>query len=94
MEDKALQIDGIGSIVSGMPTGQLVFLGLVVATWLIGGNILIALHYKRIGKAWYSGFKPFAFPFRNFNSNEWLILAALAIVSFVFFFVAMSYGNG
>jgi len=94
MNDKALHINDIGNIISNIPTGQLVFLGLVAATWLVGGNTLIAFHYKRIGKAWYSGLKPFAFPFRNFNLNEWLIMALLAVVSLGFLLIALSYGDG
>jgi hypothetical protein len=47
-------------------------------TWLVGGNVLVAFHYKRIGKPWWSGFRPFAFPFKDFNAAEWLILLLLA----------------
>ena len=55
----------------------LLLLGAAV-TWLIGGNVLVALHYKRVGKPWWSGFRPFAFPFKDFNATEWLILLLLA----------------
>src|SRR5262245_4471178 len=34
-----------------------------------------------MGKSAWSGFKPFVFPFRDFNAREWLSLLALAIVS-------------
>ena len=94
MENKAPQLRDVVEIFSNMPASQLVFLSLFATTWLIGGNILIAYHYKRIGKRWYSGFKPFAFPFRNFNSKEWLIFAILAIISIGFGFLALSYSNG
>ena len=59
----------------------LILLGLAGATWLIGGNILVALHYRRVGKPAWSGLKPFAYPFRNFNAKEWVWLAVLALTA-------------
>jgi hypothetical protein len=53
------------TIFADMPLGQMVFLALFAGTWLIGGNILVARHYKRLGKSPWSGFKPFAFPFED-----------------------------
>ena len=63
----------------------LVLLALAMATWLIGGNLLVMKHYRRIGKSPWSAFRPFAFPFFKFNFKEWCILALL-------FLVAMSLG--
>jgi hypothetical protein len=74
-----------------LPPEQLLFLGLFAATWLIGGNILIVFHYRRLGKPWWSGFRPFAFPFKNFNRYEWLALTALGALSFVFLAIAISF---
>jgi len=71
-------------------TPQLVLLGLAAATWLVGGNILIAFHYRRLGKSGWSGFHPFAFPFKDFNAREWLILLVLAALTFAFGITAMS----
>src|SRR5437764_263572 len=65
-------------------------LHLAAVTWLGGGNILVAYHYKRVGKSPWAGFKPFAFPFRHFNAREWLILAGLAALAFTFCGFAMS----
>jgi hypothetical protein len=59
----------------------LLLVALVALVWLLGGNLLVASHYSRLGKSPWSGFKPFAFPFKDFNSREWIILLALAIVS-------------
>ena len=75
---------------SAMPGLQLVFFALAAVTWLGGGNILVAYHYKRVGKSAWSGFKPFAFPFRNFDAKEWLILAALAVLALMFGGLAIS----
>ncbi len=71
-------------IFEGMPGAQLGFLALAAATWLGGGNVLVAHHYKRIGKPAWAGFKPFAFPYGQFNAIEWLMLAGLAILSSTF----------
>lgn len=75
---------------SAMPGLQLLFLVLAALTWLGGGNILVAYHYRRVGKPAWSGFKPFAFPFRHFNAKEWLVLAGLAALTFTFAGFAMS----
>ena len=59
-------------IFSAMPGLQLVFLALAFVTWLAGANLVVAYHYKRVGKSAWSGFKPFASPpFRHFNAKEW-----------------------
>ena len=73
-----------------MPGLQLAFLVVAVVTWLGGGNILVAYHYKRVGKSPWSGFKAFSFPFRHFNAKEWLILAGLAVLTFTFLALAAS----
>jgi hypothetical protein len=64
-----------------MTAPHAVIAGLGFASWLIGGNILVASHYRRIGKPWWSGFKPFAFPFNGFNVREWLLLLSLLVAS-------------
>jgi len=67
----------------------LIFILLAAITWLGGGNLLVARHYRRMGKPPWSGFKPFAFPFKDFNAKEWSILFLLAVLTFVFFGLAM-----
>jgi len=81
------------TFITAMPIGQLVLFGLLLVTWLIGVNILIAFHYKRRGKHWASGFKPFAFPYKDFNAAEWSILGFLFIISLLFLIMALAYGN-
>ena len=83
-----LQPPGLSEVIqilAAMPGLQLVFLLLAAVTWLGGGNILVAYHYKRVGKSPWAGFKPFAF-----NAREWLILAGLAALAFTFCGFAMS----
>lgn len=57
--------------------------------WLIGGNLLIAFHYRRVGKPMDTGLKPFQFPFANFNLREWLTLFLLLAAALTWFVVAM-----
>jgi hypothetical protein len=77
-------------MLANMPSLQLLFLGLFAATWLIGGNIVVARHYRRMGKPAWSGMKPFAFPWKHFNAREWLALLALAIAALAFGTIAVS----
>ena len=76
-------------ILASMSQAQFLFLLLFAATWLIGCNILFACHYKRTGKPWYWGLKPFTFPLRGFNLKEWLILLAIAVWSLTFGIIAI-----
>lgn len=78
----------MSEIFGAMPGLQLAFLALAAATWLVGGNILIAFHYRRLGKSAWFGFRPFAFPFKDFNARESLILAVLLVMSLTFFGIA------
>ena len=73
-----------------MPGLQVVLVALAAITWLIGGNVLVAFHYRRLGRSVWSGFRPFAFPFKDFNAREWLILALLLVLSITFIGIAMS----
>jgi len=75
---------------ANMPGLQLLFLGLSAVTWLIGGIIVAARHDRRVGKSASSGFKSFAFPFKDFNTREWISLLVLAIVSLTFLAIAIS----
>jgi hypothetical protein len=93
MEQQPVELPDFLATFTAMPTGQLVLFGLFAATWLIGGNILVAFHYKRVGKHWASGLKPFAFPFKDFNAAEWSILGFLAIISLTFGIMALAYGH-
>ena len=74
---------------SGLSAWQIIFVLLAALTLVIGGNVVVALHYMRIGKPWYYGLKPFVFPFRHFSSNEWRNLILLFFLSFCFFLIAM-----
>jgi len=84
MEEQAPIPLDIIDLVRSWPRETQIYIGLFAVTWLIGGNIVVALHYKRVGKPWWSGFKPFAFPWRDFNGREWAMLGILAFVALTF----------
>lgn len=70
--------DFLHKVIHNNPPSTLILMALAMAVWLIGGNLLIMSHYRRIGESQWSGFRPFAFPFAKFNLKEWCILALLA----------------
>ena len=87
MIDKIPSINDFTRIIGNLHSGKLMNIIFFMATWLIGGNILIIIHYRRLGEPWYSGFKPFAFPLKYFNLKKWIILALLAITSLSFLII-------
>jgi len=55
-------------------------LGLIL--WLIGGNAICMLHYHRVGRSIWSGFRLRRPPtFSEFNLTEWLLMGLLAVVA-------------
>jgi hypothetical protein len=70
----------IDPLFANNPTA-LVLIGLAAVFWVVGGNILIAFHYRRRGVSWWGRLKPSNFAFVHFNGREWLILLILAILS-------------
>lgn len=76
---------------SMMPGGQVALLITGFGIWVIGVNILIARHYKRMGKPWWYGFRPFAFPLRSFTWKEWLWLIALAFFALLLMTAGMGW---
>ncbi|MDP3539015.1 MAG: hypothetical protein Q8S26_09995 [Azonexus sp.] len=79
-------------VLGEMPTSQIVLLALVAALWIGGGNLLFHFHNRRLGKKWWQAMNPFNPPFKDFNTREWLILVALAIVSLGLMALAISVG--
>lgn len=92
--DKPAHVDPaslLDKVLQANSAETLVLAGLGIAVWLIGGNLLVAWHYRRMGKSPWSGFKPFAFPFKNFNTLEWVVMAVLAVTSLVLFGFALGW---
>lgn len=80
----------ISAAFAPLPGMQPFLLGVSAAVWLVGGNVLVAFHYRRMGKSIWSGFRLSAFPFKDFNQGEWLVLAILACISLSFGRMAIS----
>jgi hypothetical protein len=53
-------------------------------TWLVGGNLVIARHYRRRGQSLWWGLRLGVFPFSDFTSREWAELLAVGAVAFTF----------
>lgn len=59
-----------------MPAAQTVLLVLFMFVAVVGGNGVVALHYRRVGKpVLKSILDPRSFPIADFNGREWLMLA-------------------
>ena len=83
----------IWTALSQMPGAQMLFVALCAGTWLIGGNLVIARHYRRIGQPAWSAFKFGAFPFKNFNAREWLTLFVVAVAALTFGSISLLIGE-
>jgi hypothetical protein len=73
--------DFFHKVLTNNSRSTLILTALAGATWLIGGNVVVMMHYRRLGKSPWSGFRPFAFPFSKFNFKEWCMLALVAMVA-------------
>lgn len=93
MKTESSNLEVLKPVTEAMPFGELFFTVLFIATGLIGGNVVIAMHYKRMGQHWASGFKPFAFPFKNFNGTEWFNLLLVSIITMLLAAVASTFSN-
>jgi hypothetical protein len=61
---------------------QMALVVLAGSTWLVGWNVVVALHYRRVGLPLWYGLRPFGFPFEGFTRKDWrriLIVSTTAI---------------
>lgn len=91
MDSNPPSISDFLTLLSSMPAGQLILLGLFATTWLIGGNLLVAKHYKRIGRKQLGTPTYPGFPFKSLNKKEWAEFIALAIIAMAFGVAGASY---
>ena len=68
---------------------HLVFIALFAATWLVGGNVLVARHYRRRGVRRRRHLPYTSFPWRTFERREWMTLLGLAALSLGFAALAL-----
>ncbi|WP_457306328.1 hypothetical protein [Polaromonas sp. P5_E6] len=81
-------------VLASMPPGQLILLSLIAVLWVGGGNLLLYLNRRRLGKKWWQALNPFDPPFKDFNTAEWLALGVLVAGSLTLGALAVSYGRG
>ena len=68
-------------VLGDLPTHQIVLLALAGLVWMGGGNLLLHLHRRRLGKTWWQTLNPLEPPFKDFNAREWWTLAGLVVTS-------------
>lgn len=74
-------MDFFHKVLQNNSRSTLVLITLAGATWLIGGNAVIAMHYRRLGKSLWYGFRNREFPFPKFTLREWCMLVIVAAIS-------------
>ena len=92
--DKAQNIDVPGLLTKATASNSaeaLILVALGIAIWVIGGNVLVATHYRRLGKSSWSWLNPFTFPFKRFNARELVALVVLGVASFMCFGFALGW---
>lgn len=71
---------------------QILLLSVAGSLWLVGGNVLMYKHTKRMGWSFWSVLNPFQPQFRDFTAKEWVSLAALAVATLLLAALAMNIG--
>ncbi len=71
---------------------QIILLSVAGGLWLVGGNVLMYLHTKRMGRSFWSILNPFKPQFGDFTRYEWASLGALVVVTLLLGGLAMSLG--
>ena len=68
----------------------LILTALAMAVWLIGGSMVVMMHYRRLGKSLWTAFSRPEFPFFKFNLKEWAMLALVGLIALYLINSAMS----
>jgi hypothetical protein len=69
---------------------QILLLSAAGGLWIIGGNILMYRHTRRMGRSFWSILNPFKPQFRDFTGREWASLAFLAVTTLLLAVLAMN----
>lgn len=72
---------------------QVALLSAAGCLWIVGGNVLMYRHTKRMGRSFWSILNPFQPQFRDFTGYEWASLAALAVVTLLLAALAVNFGS-
>jgi hypothetical protein len=71
---------------------QVLLLSAAGCLWLVGGNVLMYRHTKRMGRPFWSILNPLKPQFRDFTGYEWASLASLAVGTLLLAALAMNLG--
>ena len=77
---------------ASLPEAQIIFIGLMMCTFVIGGNVVSLVHCRRVGKKWSFIGNPLS-DFLNFNAKEWVAFAAVVGLSITFLAAALVAGK-
>jgi len=69
---------------------QVLLLSTAGGLWVIGGNVLMYRHTKRMGRSFWSILNPFRPQFRYFTVREWASLAFLAVTTLLLAVLAIN----
>lgn len=72
---------------------QVLLMSVAGSLWIIGGNLLMYRHTKRMGRSFWSILNPFKPQFRDFTGREWASLAVLAAGALLLGAIAMNLGT-
>jgi hypothetical protein len=72
---------------------QVALLTLAGCIWLVGVNMLMYKHTRRMGRSFFSILNPFKPQFRDFSGQEWSALFVLAATALTFGWLAISQGS-
>lgn len=68
-------------LLASMPPLQVALLVAAGAVWIVGGNILLYFHNRRLGKSWWQALNPLEPLFKDFTRHEWAILGCLVVIT-------------
>lgn len=71
---------------------QVLLLSSAGCLWLVGGNLLMYRHTKRMGRSYWSILNPFKPQFRDFTGREWASLAVLVVATLLLAASVMNLG--
>lgn len=79
----------LSELILGIPGGQLLLVGLSMASYLIGANLVFNLHRRRTGKKGWNILSPFL-DMAKFNLKEWVGFSASIIFALIFMLMAIN----
>ena len=93
MDTTQQPLQGVLEVLRTMPALQVVFLVAFIVLFVVGGNAVFALHYRRVGKSVVKSIlDPSSFPLVNFNARELLLLVGVFVLSGVLGVLAVMAG--